>query len=112
MTTATFIIPPGDFVRGEANMPVVSISSETKAVALKLPVPENDSSQEYRATLQSRSQTIYTWSRLTAEADEEIGKIVLMKLPSKLLHEQTYIIKLRGMGNPTEVNYGFQVRKR
>jgi|KBSSwiStaDraftv2_1062776.scaffolds.fasta_scaffold94727_3 hypothetical protein len=112
VTTATFIIPPGDFVRGEANMPVVSISSETKAVALKLPVPENDSSQEYRATLQSRSQTIYTWSRLTAEADEEIGKIVLMKLPSKLLHEQTYIIKLRGMGNPTEVNYGFQVRKR
>jgi anti-sigma factor RsiW len=112
---AMFTILPGGPVRSEGQTTKVSVSSEVGTAILKLPLTAADNYNSYQATLQSDGRRIYSWLDLKSEVDEEFGRVVKVKVPARLLRQQSYKIRLSGLiagRQAPEVIYSFQVDKK
>lgn len=112
---AIFTILPGGTVRSEGQTTKVSVSSEVGTVILKLPLTAADDYNSYQATLQSDGRRIYSWLDLKSEVDEKFGRVVKVKVPARLLRQQSYKIRLSGRSagrQAPEVIYSFQVDKK
>jgi hypothetical protein len=111
-----FLLLPGGAVRGEGETKRISFPSRIHYVILNLPLDDANNYRGYQAELQSAGNTIHTWTGLKSTVAES-GKIrvVALKVPTNLLGQQSYQIKLAGLtasGQPQDIaTYSFQVNQ-
>lgn len=91
-----FLLLPGGIVRGEGATNNVPLSSDVKTVILRLPLAARDDYHSYRATLQIGGRATRSWAGLKPVADAELGQVVEVKIPARLLRHQSYRIKISG----------------
>lgn len=94
---ATFTILPGGVGRGAGQTGDVSFTPDVGTVILKLPITAPVDHDSYRATLRSGGRAKQTWTALKSETDNDLGKIVSLKVPARLLRAGMYEIKLGGL---------------
>lgn len=114
ISLAVLLIPGGD-VRGESRANIVQLPANLNSLILQLPLVEQDDYIRYEATLRTDNRTLRTWTGLKSTMTESI-KIVPVAVPSKLLRQQGYQIKLTGITADKQAQeiatYSFQVEKR
>jgi hypothetical protein len=111
-----FMIYPGGAVRGEeGETNKISFSSQVSHVILKLPLVEEDDYRSYRATLQADGRTVQIWRGLKSTVAKS-GKVrvVALRIPTKLLRQQSYQVKLAGDATGVQIHdiatYSFEVK--
>lgn len=114
-TFAAVTIYPGGTSRSVGQTKQVTITSEQTEVNLKLPLPTTKNYERYRLELLSGRRRIHVQT-LDSKPDEELGRVVFVRLPASLLTHQHYEMKLRGIasnGSPGEpTTYSFTVKKK
>ncbi|HEV2764067.1 MAG TPA: hypothetical protein VGV38_13875, partial [Pyrinomonadaceae bacterium] len=83
--------------RGAGQAGGVSLTPDVGTVILKLPVTATEDYDSYRATLRTGGRAKHTWPALKSETDDELGKVVSLKVPASLLSAGAYEIKLGGL---------------
>jgi hypothetical protein len=94
---ATFTILPGGVGRGSGQTGDISFTSDVGTVIMKLPITTPADDDSYRASLHRGGRAKQTWTALKSETDNELGKIVSLKVPARLLRAGMYEIKLGGL---------------
>jgi hypothetical protein len=94
---AMFTILPGGVGRDAGQTKGISFTPDVGTVILKLPITAAEDYDSYRATLRTGGRAKYTWPALKSETDDELGKIVSLKVPAGLLRARVYEIKLGGL---------------
>ena len=111
---AVTLLPGGGSRGGEAIKEVI-IASKQKNVSLKLPLTSTKDYERYHIELLSSQRRVHA-EILSSQIDEESGRrIILLSLPTNLLTQRRYEIKLRGItadGRYDQLDsYLFTVRK-
>lgn len=113
LPVVAFTLTPG-LVRGSAEQKTVIIPHGPHLVRLRIDVESNQAYESYRATLETVDGT-KVWSKEELKATEG-GRALVVDLPSSLLRNEDYILKLRGQQNRTVFadlgGYSFRVVKR
>ena len=109
-------LAPGGLVRGSTQPTSVALSPDVETVILRLPLTATREYDSYLAILKRGGRTVHKFANLKSEVDEELGKIVAVKIPAKLLRAQTYEIELSGITaeqrSMEPAIYSFQVDRR
>jgi hypothetical protein len=112
-TFAAVTIFPGSTSRGTGQTNQVTIKSEQTEINLKLPLPTTKNYESYRLEILSGQRRIQIQT-LDSRLDE-LGRVVFVRIPVRLLTQKRYEIKLRGIntdGRPAEpIPYSFTVRR-
>jgi hypothetical protein len=106
---------PGGGSRGGGQIKEVVIASEQKSVSLKLLLSTTKDYERYHLELMGRQRRVHA-QILSSQIDEESGRpIIFITLPTNLLTQRRYEIKLRGItadGRYDQLDsYLFTVRK-
>ena len=112
----SFLILPVGSIRDQGEVNKIDLPSDATTAHLQLPLIGDTDYRSYQATLGTHDdKSIRTWTGLkttTAEA----GRIVSIRVPAKLLRQQTYQVKLSGItakGIAQDISsYSFHVNKR
>jgi len=110
---ATVTIFPSGSIRGSGQTNEVTIPAEAKNVLLKIPVVTVRNYERYRFELSGDGRVLVA-RNLNVSVDEKLDRIVSVLLPNKLLKEQGYEIRLRGLptdGTGESTTYAFTVKK-
>jgi hypothetical protein len=103
---ATFTILPGGIGRDAGQTGGISFAHDVGTVILKLPITAAEDYDGYRATLRTGGRAKYTWPALKSETDDELGKIVSLTVPVRLLlRSRVYEIKLGGLNAERQSRY-------
>jgi hypothetical protein len=112
---ATFLILPGGGARGEGRTRSVLLSTDVRTVILKLPLADGDQYHSYRATLRTGARP-YIRANLKPEVDAEFGRVVSVKVPANLFHQQSYRMELSSVTDTGQIrklrSYTFQVERK
>ena len=105
---------PGGGSRGGGQIKEVVIASKQKNVSLKLLLSTTKDYERYHLELLSRQRRVHA-QILSSQIDEESGRpIIFITLPTNLLTQRRYEIKLRGIttdGRQDITSYFFTIRK-
>jgi hypothetical protein len=114
---ATFTLIAGSPIRSVGSSNTVTIHEHTKQVELRLVLEFSAAYEIYRADLLRGERKIDGWHDLKSKADETYGSVVSVPVSAKLLREQSYQIRLKGI--PTDqqsaeppITYLFNVARR
>jgi hypothetical protein len=111
----SFILVPGGITRGGGDIPRVELRSGDGSANLRLVLLSGGDFPTYRATLVAdNAGPIRNWTGLKSTVGEA-GKFVSVKVPTRLLRQETYHIILSGdspNGDTSEISsYQFRVVK-
>jgi hypothetical protein len=105
---------PGGGTRGSAQTKEVTIPAATKNVLLTMPVVTVRNYSRYHLELLDAGRVLVV-RKLNVGSNPELGRIVSLEFPAKLLEQKNYEIRLRGIntdGSPGELTtYAFSVKK-
>ena len=111
---ATVTIFPGPDTRGTGQTNEVTIRSDVTSVLLNIPVITVKDYDKYHFELVSNGRVVES-RNVNVTVDEKLGRIVTAPVPAKLLKQQSYEIRLRGITSderPGEsTTYSFTVKK-
>jgi hypothetical protein len=112
----SFLLLPIGQVRDGGEVNKVDIPSNAGAVNLQLPLIEETNYTSYQAALNTLDdKSVQTWKGLKP-TQAESGKIVSIRVPTKLLRQQAYKVRLSGLtanGSVRDIgSYTFQLSKR
>jgi len=109
-------LAPGGLVRGSTQPTSVAVSPDVETVILRLPLTASGEYDSYLAILKRGGRTVQKFAALKSEVDNELGKIVPVKVPAKLLRAESYEIELSGITaerrSMEPAVYSFQVNRR
>jgi hypothetical protein len=111
---ATYTIYPGAGTRGSGQTNEVTISSTAKNVLLKMPLVTVRDYDKYRLELRDGGRVLLV-RNLKVSIDQELGRIVSLRIPVQLFKQRNYEMRLRGInidgsfGEPT--TFAFTVKK-
>lgn len=113
--TLALLLPAGGIVREDGETNNLKIASDIGFVVLQLALVEREDYKNYRASLLRGARTIYARAGLKMAVVGDV-RVILLKVPARLLRPQSYEVKLSGLapdGRMQEIaSYAFRIGER